>query len=225
MIKCLFFSKKNLWSDRLFKRLKSMQNICWEYCDSLEDYKKFEEEEITWAFFFHWGNIVPESIYKNHRCVVLHTSNLPDFRGGSPIQNQILSGVKHSKVNAIKMVKKIDAGPVYCCEDVSLQGSLTDIWLNISDKSFLLIEKCVKESLEPKEQKLFKPVVRRRKTSEIPINQISTVEKLHDYIRMLDAEGYSRSFVKVGPLRIEFSRSMILNDKKIITDATICLED
>lgn len=202
-----------------------MQGVCWEYCHSLEDYKKFEEEKIQWTFFFHWGNIVPESIYKNHRCVVLHTSNLPDFRGGSPIQNQILSGVRHSKVNAIKMVKKIDAGPIYCSEEVSLQGSLTDIWVAISDSSFNLIKKCIEENITPIEQTEFNPIVKRRKTSEIPLDKITTIEVLYDYIRMLDAEGYEKSFVRIGNFKIEFSRSKLLSNQKIIADATISWDE
>ena len=35
-----------------------------------------------------------EEIVKLNNCICLHESNLPKFRGGSPIQNQIIKGIK-----------------------------------------------------------------------------------------------------------------------------------
>ena len=44
---------------------------------------------------------------------MLHPSPLPKFRGGSPIQNQIIRGEKISAVTIFKINKIIDGGDIY----------------------------------------------------------------------------------------------------------------
>ena len=43
---------------------------------------------------------------------MLHPSSLPQYRGGSPIQNQIIDGIKESEVCIFKMEKEIDSGQI-----------------------------------------------------------------------------------------------------------------
>ena len=40
-------------------------------------------------------------------------TDLPYGRGGSPLQNLIVRGHKHTMISAIKCVKELDAGPIY----------------------------------------------------------------------------------------------------------------
>ena len=153
--------------------------------------------------------------------MTFHTSNLPYDKGGSPIQNQILNGVKKTKVNAIKMTGELDAGPVYCSSTVTLQGSLTDIWLSIADQAKILISSCIEKNIKPVAQEENDAQYnQRRKTSSIPVNSINEIIEFYDHIRMLDAEGYPNASIKLGNFLIEFSRASIKN-KKIRCDAVI----
>ena len=43
---------------------------------------------------------------------MLHPSDLPKFRGGSPIQNQIINGVKKTKISIFRINSEIDAGDI-----------------------------------------------------------------------------------------------------------------
>ncbi len=43
---------------------------------------------------------------------------------------------------------------------------------------------------------------------------------MHDFIRMLDAEGYPRAFLQHSGFRFEFSRSA-LYDGRVVADVTI----
>ena len=45
-------------------------------------------------FFPDWSWIIPNEIVQKYQCVCFHESNLPKFRGSSPIQNQIIRGIK-----------------------------------------------------------------------------------------------------------------------------------
>ena len=146
---CIFASKDNMWSNLVFEDLKRQKNVNWARAVDKKDLQSNLNINPDWIFFFHWSHIVNESVWKNFRCVTFHTSNLPYDKGGSPIQNQILNGVKKTKVNAIKMTGELDAGPVYCSSTVTLQGSLTDIWLSIADQAKILISSCIEKNIKP----------------------------------------------------------------------------
>jgi methionyl-tRNA formyltransferase len=224
-MKCLFFSRNNEWSNSLYKNLKdNIREVEWVRCCKKEDYKHFDNLKPDWVFFFHWNHIVPKEVFSKTKCVVLHTSNLPRHRGGSPIQNQIIERVKTTNVNAIKMVEEVDAGPIYGSAKISIQGSLRDIWMSIANESEKLIADCIayhsfKDT--PVAQTGTTYPCLRRKTSEIPVNDVKTLEDLYDYIRMLDAEGYNRSFVSLGKFKLEFSRASIVNGDYLISDVRI----
>ena len=222
-MKCVFVSKDNLWSNTLFENLSKDVNASWSRVTDNIDLQMLSKSQIKpdWVFFFHWSNIVPERIWKNLRCVTIHTSNLPEGRGGSPIQNQIINCVMSSHVNAIEMSNILDGGPIYCSLPVTLQGSLTDVWLAISHQSKNLIKMCVEENLSPVEQDLSNSsIAKRRKTSQIPMANIEDIIDLYDYVRMLDADGYPKSQFNVGNFSIELSRSSIEGDS-ILCDARI----
>ena len=66
-----------------------------------------------------------------------------------------------------------------------------------------------------------KPVsFNRRKPEESEITKLDSLDHLHDFIRMLDAEGYPRAFLSHDGYRFEFSRSA-LYDGRIVADVHI----
>ena len=38
------------------------------------------------------------------------------------------------------------------------------------------------------------------------------LDKIYDYIRMLDAEGYPRAYMDFGPYRLEFEQAQLSSD-------------
>jgi methionyl-tRNA formyltransferase len=61
-----------------------------------------------------FGMIIPKVILDSfpHGIINIHPSLLPQFRGSSPIQATIISGVNPTGVSIIKMSEKMDAGPI-----------------------------------------------------------------------------------------------------------------
>jgi methionyl-tRNA formyltransferase len=224
-MKCLFFSRDNEWSSFLYENLKdNVREVEWIRCTSKKDYDYFDSHNPAWAFFLHWNYIVPKQIFEKSKCVVLHTSNLPCHRGGSPLQNQIIEGVKQSRVNALKMVDTVDAGPIYGSAQISMQGSLRDIWMSIAGVSEDLISDCIAfHSLcdTPTPQEGVTHAFLRRKTTEIPVDELQSIEEFYDYIRMLDAEGYDKSCIKLNKFKLEFSRASISSGAFLISDVKI----
>ena len=47
-----------------------------------------KQNTIDKIFFLHWSYIVPKAIYDTYECINIHTSNLPDGKGGSPMDKK-----------------------------------------------------------------------------------------------------------------------------------------
>ena len=230
-MKIAFVSKRNYWSEYLWKKLLnhiiSEKEIIWfRICYTDELLKKFDKESFDYLFFFHWSDIVAEEIYKNNNCIVLHTSNLPDGRGGSPIQNQFLNKVYDSKVNAILMQKEIDSGPIFCSKPVKLQGNLFDIWTAIANSAYEVILEFLTKLPSPKEQNFSKDdkIYKRLKTNNIDFESKEDLLEIYDFIKIHDAEGYPKANIKINDFKIEFSRAKF-DDNKLICDVLITKDE
>ena len=80
-------------SDHIFLNIKNFET----YSDQI--IKDFSPDLVM---FYGWSWIVSKELIENFTCLMLHPSPLPLYRGGSPIQNQIIEGRKTSKVSIIK---------------------------------------------------------------------------------------------------------------------------
>jgi methionyl-tRNA formyltransferase len=60
-----------------------------------------------------------------HGCLNVHPSLLPRYRGATPIPAAILNGDQETGVSIMRMVRRLDAGPVLAQRPVSLDGSET----------------------------------------------------------------------------------------------------
>ena len=61
-------------------------------------------------FFIGWSWIIDDHLIKSNKCICLHPSPLPKYRGGSPIQHQIINGESLSAVTFFEMTNDLDAG-------------------------------------------------------------------------------------------------------------------
>lgn len=226
----LLVSKNNLWSLKLFDELteklgESKKLFLIHDKDQLLDfaYRYKTRCDIKAIFFFHWSEYIPAKVYKNNKCISIHTSNLPDGQGGTPLQNQILDGITQTRVNALETTSKIDAGPIYCSEPITLQGSLTDIWMTTAEAAKKCILKIIDYDLEPiNEQNITKNgiIYKRIKGSTNPFETSETLRQVYDKIRMLDAAGYPEASCKVGDFVLKFNRAK-LQQSSILCDVII----
>lgn len=223
----IFVSKDNSWSKNLFKKIIQKDNF-FVRATTLEELKYFLDikyiyEEITHIFFFHFSEFIPDEIFTKYKCISFHTANLPNGRGGNPIQNQILDKVSSTFVNAIQTEKNLDAGPIYTRRQISLQGSLEDIWKTIADHTYDMIFDIIEKNPEPRDQMFFgteKIKYKRLKGNDLPFELLFDTNEVYDYIRMRDAEGYNKSQIKLGKFVLEFSRAKIENGN-VLADVKI----
>ena len=92
-----------------------------------------------------YGQILPQEFLDIPRfgCINLHGSLLPRWRGASPIQSAILAGDSKTGVSIQRMVLALDAGPVLCEREVSIDARTTgpELFAKLaSEGSGLLVE-------------------------------------------------------------------------------------
>ena len=216
-------SKNNYASNFLFKKLRERTNEHWSFIFNKEELKLdiLQKHSVNKIFFFHWSYIVPKSIYNKYECINIHTSNLPHGKGGSPLQNQIMDNIIQSRVNALRMSDAgLDAGPIYCSQDITLQGNLNDIWIMLSSISYKLITNIIDNHIQPVKQSLNDyPIYKRRRNNQIPFEEKELV-KIYNFIRMLDGTGYPNPYLEISNFRLEFNRANF-DGEKIHTDVII----
>ena len=170
------------------------------------------EYQPDYIFLPHWSYLISEEITNNWNCVVFHMTDLPYGRGGSPLQNLIVRGHKDTKISAIQVTPQLDGGPVYMKEALSLEGSAQEIFERCSGIVFTkMIPAFLEHDLIPVPQEGEPVVFKRRKPEESRITEDMSLNKVYDYIRMLDAEGYPRAYMDFGPYRLEFEQAQMIS--------------
>jgi methionyl-tRNA formyltransferase len=219
----LIVSEKKWNYSSLLELKKTFPNDHWVYAEKKTEftYEKVKQIEPEYIFIIHWSYIIQENIFKNYKCILFHMTDLPFGRGGSPLQNLIAGGIYKTKISAIAVEKKLDAGKVYLKADLDLLGSAEEIFMRADNEIYKMIKKLIKSKIKPVPQK-GNPTFFKRRTPEMSnIESIDSLIKLYDHIRMLDAEGYPHAYFENKFFRFEFTRSTMKTDKIIIADVRI----
>jgi methionyl-tRNA formyltransferase len=213
------------WHRRALNEVLSKLAGKWHYVGEREQLslEKVRKLRPRYAFFLHWSWKVPVEVLNEVECVCFHMTDVPYGRGGSPLQNLIVSGHRDTKLTALRMTSELDAGPVYLKRNLSLEGSAEEIYLRACTLSADMIKQIVRDEIQPLPQTGEPVNFRRRKAEESEITKLDSLEQFHDFIRMLDAEGYPRAFLSHAGYRFEFSRSA-LYDGRIVADVQITVE-
>jgi methionyl-tRNA formyltransferase len=152
------------------------------------------------VLFYGWSWIISDDLLKDYTCLMLHPSPLPQYRGGSPLQNQILAGETSSKVSIFVMNSEIDAGDILAQEDLSLGGSLDEIFSRIEKIGAQLTLQILRDGLNPVPQDHARATFCKRRNpgdSEITLAELQgrDAKYLYNKIRML-ADPYPNAFIR-----------------------------
>jgi methionyl-tRNA formyltransferase len=220
---CYILLSEKKWHDQLFSNISNNSKSTWF---RISDKGKFNIEELDKLnpkkiFIPHWSHIIPSNIYEKYECIVFHMTDLPYGRGGSPLQNLIIRGIKNTKISAIRVVKELDAGDLYIKSDLSLEGTATEIFLRSVPIIEEMIKKIIEDDLQPSPQYGESVNFKRRKPEESNIANLSSVNDIYDYIRMLDCEGYPAAFIELEHFRIEFAKAQLESENKLNANVRI----
>jgi len=205
------------WVEDILKNLKPKNHKIDSYTIKETEYKEISENIVNpkklkevnlkkydACFFYGWSWLVPEEIFKNHDCICLHPSPLPKYRGGSPLQHQIIAGEKDSAVTLFKISSGLDSGPIYYQEKFSLEGPLSLVFDRIVDVgsklTLQLIEDYSNNKIKLVEQnELEATTYKRRKPHESELTpqmlkNMTSIE-IFNFIRALD-DPYPNAYIQ-----------------------------
>jgi methionyl-tRNA formyltransferase len=188
-----FSADKEIYTNHTITEITKKDELTEEFLDHLNP---------DYIFFTHWNWIVPKQIHNKFLCIVFHTAPLPYGRGGSPIQNLILKGLDSSPVCALKMTEELDAGPIYSKIEISLKGSLKEIFSRVNDAVNKLITEITKNKITPVEQSGEPTLFNRLKNNALPKD--IELNQIYDRVRMLDHNDYPNSYIIHGRNKFEF---------------------
>ena len=141
-------------------------------------------------------------------------TDLPFGRGGSPLQNLIERGIYQTKISAIKCVKELDAGDIYLKRDLEISsGSAQEIYEKAGEIVSNMIDEIIEKNPIPVPQTGNAVEFKRRKPEQSDISDLKDINKIYDYIRMLDADGYPKAFLENKNFKFEFSNAKIKDGK------------
>lgn len=185
---------------------------------TFENLKKINPKYI---FFPHWSYIISDEILENFNCIIFHMTDLPFGRGGSPLQNLIERGIYKTKISAIKCTKKIDAGDVYMKKDFDISvGSASEIYTKCGKIISEMIDYILSHDITPIPQSGVVVEFKRRTPQQSNIQSLKNIQKIYDYIRMLDADGYPKAFLVNNDIKFEFSNAKYI-DGRLIAEVEI----
>ena len=198
-MKILYYGYRE-WAFDVFRGIE-LKN---KYLVTTRDYDIIENIKPDLIFFVGWSYIIPENIVKDYTCICLHPSPLPKYRGGSPIQNQILHNEKVSAASLFIMDEGLDTGDILYQSPFSLMGTLNDIFerisiLGVEGINYIINNFSNLNDMKIKQDDSVATLFKRRKQSESEINPLEFKEYEPEYfynkIRGL-SDPYPNAFIK-----------------------------
>jgi len=150
-----------------------------------------------------WSWIIKRQIVDDLWVVGIHPSDLPNFAGGSPLQNQILAGISQSKNTLFRLSAELDSGPVIYQLPLNLSGHMQQIFDRLIFTSVLMISDFIRSFPDGinfvnntnNEKSLTKRL--RPEASKLSRNDLinMTARQLYDHIRCHE-DPYPNSYIE-----------------------------
>lgn len=214
------------WALNIYKHIASNSDHQILIISSKDAYDQSIVAEFNpdYILYYGWSWLVSKEIIGNFKCVMLHPSPLPKYRGGSPIQNQIIQNEKISMVTLFFMTEALDAGDIILQREISLDGHLSEILARITDVGIKLTEQFLRGDFQPQKQDETQATYckrRRPSESEITIEELQTRDStyLFNKIRMLE-DPYPNAYIKTIDGKklllkfVELTSSISVSDEK-----------
>lgn len=188
------------WALRAIKSISANSNV--EIIDVIKSEEEYKERVLSYSDDFvdcivlvGWSWIIKDDTLERFLCVGMHPSDLPMFRGGSPIQHQIIAGLEKTKISLMTISPDgVDVGDVWLKEDWDINGStMGAILMSLSESTAKLLNAFFDsyDELTPIRQDLNKGSYYKRRNieeSKVTWEQLSNM-KLVDVYNLIRALG------------------------------------
>lgn len=214
--------RKKILEPTFVKRVALSHNIeVFQPISIKTDYKWIEEKQPDIILTCAYGQIVPQEVLDipTYKCINIHGSLLPKYRGAAPIQYAILNDEVETGITYMEMVKKMDAGSMYLKGTISISDDDT------SDDVFSKLLTKVKETIIPfldnfvegkiigvpqQEQEVTFSKMIKREDELIDWND--TKRNIHNKVRALYSTPCAYTFLDNNPIKILKGKEILDKD-------------
>lgn len=107
------------------------------YADEINLEEELQKLNADIGVLVSYGKIISQKIIDvfPRGIVNIHPSELPKYRGPTPIENTILNGDESAGVSLMSLTSEMDAGPIYAQKSISLRGDedKNELYLKLSN--------------------------------------------------------------------------------------------
>lgn len=208
------------WAINIYENIQyKFESMQIKILKSKEEYDRFSIEDYgpDLILFYGWSWLIHSETISKYKCMMLHPSKLPKYRGGSPLQNQIINNDLDSAVTIFQMSEGVDDGDIYLQEDFLLKGHMSEIFVKMTEIGTRLTEKLLRGDYQiQKQDHSAATVFKRRKPSESEITSKELMEKdskyLYNKIRMLE-DPYPNAFLRASDGKKIYFKIATLEDE------------
>ena len=155
---------------------------------SIKDFDLIHEKP-DFIIVISYGVILRENVLNTAKCLNIHPSSLPKYRGPSPIKTAILNGDIETEVCLMEMNTEMDAGDVLLRKNISIDENDTnaDVEKKVSDASIEILNEYLENSTEykPVRQKGTPTYTRKFTGDDEIIDWKNSSQQIHNQIRAL----------------------------------------
>jgi len=229
--------RKKLFEFSEAKKLAIKKNIEVIQPENLSEiYEKIKKEKPDLILTCAYGKIIPEKILliPKFKCVNVHASLLPKYRGGAPIHWAIINGDKKTGITLMFMEKGMDTGNIILKKEIeiSINDNLDSLFLKMENLAYeivfkniqILFDKNIYSFAQDEKKVSFAPNIK-RKDEIIDWNKDALV--IFNHIRGLNSKIgafsiYNKVNVKIYEVEITDKKSInhpgtiVDNNKKIL---------
>ena len=116
--------------------------------DNTEEFEFIKKLDADLALVVAYGNLIPKNFLNLTKkgFINIHGSILPSWRGAAPIQRSIMNLDKETGISIMRIVEKLDSGPV--CNVYKIKVNPSDNAQEISEKLSMLAAEKILENID-----------------------------------------------------------------------------
>ena len=116
--------------------------------DNFEEYDYLKKIEADLVIVVAYGQIIPKEFLDLPKkgFINIHASILPNWRGAAPIQRSIMNLDKETGISIMKIVEKLDSGPVSQIYKISLERHLNA--MDVAEKLSLIAAEKILDNVD-----------------------------------------------------------------------------
>lgn len=198
----ILFDKENNWLRQYFT-IKDFDQFKHINIKIENDIKKINNHEIV--FILGYTKILSKKdLERNKLNLVIHESKLPENKGFSPVQHQILKGNNKLKVSLFIADAKLDNGRILLVSDLKFNG--TELYDEIREKQALATKKIIIKFLKNYPKILNKKINiqgketynKRLSNKNNELNIFKTIDEQFNILRIGNNDKWPSYFYKNG---------------------------